>query len=74
MGKDSYLVRSVPISQYHKTTVESVFGQIKQGMGFRRYLYRGKKKVASEWNVVCAAFNLKKIAALLSATPGFVLA
>jgi len=57
---------------HRKTTVEPVFGQIKQGMGFRRYLYRGKQKVASEWNVVCAAFNLKKIAALLSATPGLV--
>jgi transposase len=50
-----------------KTTVEPVFGQIKVGMGFRRCFYRGKKKVGSEWNVVCAAFNLKKIAALIKA-------
>ena len=56
---------------HRKTTIEPVFGQIKQGMGFRRYLYRGIKKVASEWDMVCAAFNLKKITALLSATPGF---
>ena len=55
-----------------KTTVEPVFGQIKQGMGFRRYLYRGIDKVASEWDVVCAAFNLKKIAALLRGAPGFL--
>jgi transposase len=57
---------------HRKTTVEPVFGQIKQGMGFRRYLYRGIDKVASEWDMVCAAFNLKKMAALVSATPGFV--
>lgn len=46
-----------------KTTVEPVFGQIKLGMGFQRFLYRGKRKVANEWNVVCAAFNLKKMIA-----------
>ena len=50
-----------------KTTVEPVFGQIKAGMGFRRWFYRGKKKVGSEWNVVCAAFNIRKIAALIRA-------
>jgi transposase len=48
-----------------KCTVEPVIGQIKWGMGFRRFLYRGRVKVSSEWNVVCAAFNLKKIAALI---------
>jgi len=48
-----------------KCTVEPVFGQIKFGMGFMRFLYRGSKKVRSEWNTVCAAFNLKKIAALI---------
>ncbi len=48
-----------------KSTVEPVFGQIKGGMGFRRYLYRGLSNVRSEWNLVCAAFNLKKMAALL---------
>lgn len=50
-----------------KTTVEPVFGQIKEGMGFRRLLYRGKQQVDSEWNLVCAAFNVKKMAALLRA-------
>jgi hypothetical protein len=47
--------------------VEPVFGQIKFGMGFQRFLYRGSKNVRSEWNTVCAAFNLKKIAALIMA-------
>ena len=53
-----------------KCTVEPVFGQIQVGMGFRRYLYRGKEKVRSEWNLVCAAFNVKKITALLKAERG----
>jgi transposase len=48
-----------------KCTAEPPFGQIKAGMGFRRFLYRGKEKVGSEWSLVCAAFNLKKLAALL---------
>jgi transposase len=48
-----------------KYTVEPVFGQIKFGMGFQRFLYRGTQKVKSEWNVVCSAFNLKKIAVSL---------
>ena len=48
-----------------KCTVEPVFGQIKFGMGFQRFLYRGRKKTESEWNVVCAALNLKKITAWL---------
>ncbi|MFH1723914.1 MAG: IS1182 family transposase [Elusimicrobiota bacterium] len=50
-----------------KCTVEPVFGQIQVGMGFRRYFYRGRSNVRSEWNLVCAAFNVKKITALLRA-------
>ena len=53
-----------------KCTIEPVFGQVKFGMGFNRLFYRGKFNVASEWNTVCAAFNLKKIAALLKAGRG----
>lgn len=48
-----------------KCTVEPVFGQIKFGIGFQRFLYRGSENVRSEWNMVCAAFNLKKMAALM---------
>lgn len=53
-----------------KCTAEPPFGQIKVGMGFRRFFYRGRQNVGSEWNLVCAAFNLRKIAALLQATRG----
>lgn len=45
-----------------KQTVEPVFGQIKEAMGFRRFLLRGYEKVSSEWLMVCAAFDLRKLA------------
>ena len=53
-----------------KCTAEPPFGQIKAGMGFRRFLYRGTPNVRSEWNLVCAAFNLRKLGAFLAARLG----
>lgn len=46
-----------------KQTVEPVFGQIKQGRGFRQFLLRGIRKVTAEWSLVCTAHNLLKLAA-----------
>lgn len=43
--------------------VEPVFGQIKDARGFRRFLLRGKDKVAGEWSLICTAHNLLKLAA-----------
>jgi transposase len=43
--------------------VESVFGHIKQNMGFRRFHLRGRAKVKTEWGLVSIAHNLKKVAA-----------
>jgi hypothetical protein len=48
-----------------KQTVEPVFGQIKQGRGFRQFLLRGVEKVAGEWSLVCTAHNLLKLAAVV---------
>lgn len=42
------------------TEVETVFGQIKQNMGFRRFLLRGLKKVSIEIGLISIAHNLKK--------------
>jgi transposase len=53
-----------------KCTVEPVFGQIQVGMGFRRFFYRGHANTGSEWNLVCAAFNVKKIAATMRRRAG----
>ena len=44
-----------------KQTVEPVFGIIKQAMGFRRFSVRGKINVKNEWNLVCLAYNLKRL-------------
>ncbi|KMY63952.1 hypothetical protein AA904_01895, partial [Geobacillus stearothermophilus] len=46
-----------------QTDIESVFGQIKQNRGFRRFVLRGLQKVSIEWGLVCAAHNLLKKAA-----------
>lgn len=44
-----------------KQTVEPVFGIIKEVMGFRRFMLRGLAKVTMEWNLVCLAYNLKRL-------------
>jgi transposase len=42
-------------------SIEPVFGQIKEGGGFRRFLTRGKENVGYEWSLICLASNLKKL-------------
>lgn len=44
-----------------KQIVEPVFGQIKQGRGFRQFLLRGLRKVQGEWTLACLTHNLLKI-------------
>ena len=47
-----------------KSTVEPVFGIIKQVMGFRQFLLRGYEAVSGEWTLVSIAWNLKRMYAL----------
>lgn len=47
-----------------KSTVETVFGIIKQALGFRQFLLRGLESVQGEWSLVCIGWNLKRIHAL----------
>lgn len=47
-----------------KVTSEPVFGIIKAVMGFRCFLMRGFAAVQGEWNLVCMAFNIKRLHAL----------
>lgn len=42
--------------------VETVFGQIKHNMGFRKFHLRGLDKVKTEWGLVCIAHNMRKLA------------
>lgn len=50
-----------------KTTVEPVFGQIKEARGFRRFLMRGIAKVRGEWSLLCTTHNLLKLHACWAA-------
>jgi Transposase DDE domain len=52
-GKARYALR--------KSTVEPVFGQIKEARGIRRFRLRGLFKVTSEWRLICATHNLLKL-------------
>jgi transposase len=42
-------------------TVEPVFGIIKSAMGFRQFLLRGVNKVTLEWELVCLAYNFRRL-------------
>ena len=49
------------IYRKRQETVEPVFGIIKSAMGFRQFLLRGKQKVSTEWDLVCLAYNVKRL-------------
>ncbi|HSY20088.1 MAG TPA: IS1182 family transposase [Candidatus Acidoferrales bacterium] len=49
------------IYRLRASTVEPVFGIIKAVLGFRQFLLRGIKKVTGEWNLVCLAYNFKRL-------------
>ena len=49
------------IYRLRKSTVEPVMGIIKEVLGFRQFSLRGLVKAAGEWNLVCIAFNLKRM-------------
>jgi len=44
-----------------KAIVEPVFGQIKQGRGYRQFLLRGMRQVRSEWALICLTHNVRKL-------------
>jgi DDE family transposase len=52
-GKELYLTR--------QGTVEPVFGQIKANRGANRFLRRGRTAVSSEWRLLTATHNLRKL-------------
>ena len=52
-GKQLYRLR--------KQTVETVFGIIKQALGFRRFLLRSQEKVSLEWTLISTSYNLKRL-------------
>jgi transposase len=57
-GKKKYKVRM--------KTVEPVFAHLKRIMGFKEFLLRGMDKVNCEFNLICTAYNIKKLSCHLS--------
>jgi len=53
------------IYRLRKCTVEPVIGIIKEVLGFRQFSLRGLAAAAGEWSLVCLAFNLKRLHALM---------
>ena len=53
IGKTIYRLR--------KSTVEPVLGIIKEILGFRQFSLRGLAAACGEWNLVCLAYNLKRL-------------
>jgi hypothetical protein len=45
--------------------IERLFGQTKGNDGFRRWTFRGTKKVGAQWTMICTAINLRQIIAAL---------
>jgi transposase len=52
-GKELYALR--------KSMIEPIFGVIKHVMGFRQFMLRGFEKSKGEWNLMCIAYNLKRL-------------
>ena len=50
-----------------KKTVAPVFGIIKHVLGFRQFLLRGLGRVSAEWELVCLAYNMKRLFRLRTA-------
>ena len=44
-----------------KVIVEPVNGQIKEGLGLRRFLLRGLEKVNGEWHLIATTHNPLKL-------------
>jgi hypothetical protein len=60
-GKELYAKR--------KIEPESVFGNIRQNMGFRSFSMRGLKKNAGEFWIICSAHNLMKLVRFMAIKP-----
>jgi len=62
--KMAYKLRTVAgraIYRRRKCTIEPVFGQIKEIMGFRQFSLRGLAAATGEWCLVCLSFNLRRL-------------
>ena len=49
------------------TECETVFGQTKGNLGFRRFHLRGKEKVGAEWGLLMLGYDFKQLIRLMNA-------
>jgi len=65
MGRKLKTKRGKEKFKKRKETGEPVFGIIKRVMGFRQFMLRGIEKVNTEWALVRAAYNFKRLHRLI---------
>ena len=65
MAKKMQTRKAKIIYQERKEVVERIIGHYKENLGFRDFLTRSLDTVKNEFNLVCAAHNLRKIWILL---------
>ena len=49
------------------TECETVFGQTKGNLGFRRFHLWGKEKVGTEWGLLMLGYDFKQLARMMKA-------
>ena len=49
------------LQRRRQTVAVAAFGFIKRTLGFQRFSLRGLEKVKTEWQLVCLAFNIRKL-------------
>ncbi len=65
MAKKMQTQKAKKVYKERKEVVERIIGHYKENLGFRDFLTRSLDTVKNEFNLVCAAHNLKKIWILL---------
>jgi transposase len=53
------------LQKLRRTSVEPVFGNLKENLGFRRFRLKGQKLASGEFNLMCIAHNLNKLFVLM---------
>ena len=48
-----------------QTITKGAMEIVKEAMGFRQFLLRGLAKVTGEWELVCLAYNVRRLSNLL---------
>jgi transposase len=56
----------IALRKQRSTDVETIFGDIKQNQGFRKFNLRGIEKVNTEFGILAMAHNIKKIKTMIS--------